>query len=209
MRHFCEVQRRFDRLIIMRRISVPVPSEVDKIVDLGMVIKCDNLKACLCHPWLLFCYVIIIRVWQYSRARKSIHLVLSSPHAIFSNSVDHATRIVFITPHQSTVHTKLASESMLFSLPNTHSIQNCISNKPTNPNKLWASTPVSSVPSRAPSPSAVQSPPVSLNQAEEAHIKTHLIGHTCRIILHTNYVSRYILEKASAIKCKHRMWRKL
>ena len=44
----------------------------------------------------------------------SSSFILSSPHAIFSNSVDHATRIVFITPHQSTIHTKLTSGSIYF-----------------------------------------------------------------------------------------------
>ena len=110
------------------------------------------------------------------------------------------------------VHTKLASDSMLFSLPNTHSIQNCISNKPTNPNKLWASTPVSSVPSRAPSPSAVQSPPVSLNQAEEAPKQIRKYQNTSHWAHMSDIFTQKVclLEKSPYVsKCKRRMSRKL
>ena len=83
----------------------------------------ENVYVCWC-PWLLCCYVIIFRVWQYSRARKSIHLVLSSPHAIFSNSVDHATlsySLHHIRAHQ--IHqTKLTTSGSIYFPPNTSSI---------------------------------------------------------------------------------------
>ena len=157
--------------------------------------ECENVYVCWC-PWLLCCYVIIFRVWQYSRARKSIHLVLSSPHAIFSNSVDHATlsySLHHIRAHQ--IHqTKLTTSGSIF-FSSKHKL-----NAPF-PFCIYTESVICPEPPRT----GLVSPLVSVNQAEEAPKQIRKYQNTSHWAhMSDNFikkcVSRYILR--TAIDCQ-------